>query len=373
MTKINIFLDGSGNIAGHVEDERTHIRRVFDFTCDSENKNRKEHNIRGVKIFETTCVKDGITSKSFYIEGISNKFHQAIGTGVYNRSKIALDFISKIYDPGDEITISAFSRGAASAVLLANYIKYVGIEGLQKNNNKAGFDLDKNKKDTLVDQTFDELFSNRSAYDKFYQEKKFTDYKSPVKSLFLIDTVFSTIEIGKTLFLIDTIFSAIEIGKTKKAWIFSAIGLAENVIHTVASDENRNSFFPVILIDNYVKSGKEAYEALRQKIAKSIYPYGKGTKIQTFVVKGSHSDIAGSNKGTNLGYPVLELLIKEMRNNGIPINEERADNALKKWRSLPIIINLESKSGSLKYLWRVMKLENRDLTGHARKAALKKL
>jgi len=58
---------------------------------------------------------------------VRNKCDQGLGAGATRRLKHAYRFIARHYEPGDQIVLFGFSRGAFLAQILAGFLQRVGL------------------------------------------------------------------------------------------------------------------------------------------------------------------------------------------------------------------------------------------------------
>lgn len=112
--KLLVFFDGTAN----QWDSRTNVRRLFEMIGGREDPRRM-------------C---------FYVEGVGDErrklMGQAFGKGLQRRITAAYAFLSQYYQPGDDIYVFGFSRGAHAARSLSGLIAHCGL--IETNSIKRG-------------------------------------------------------------------------------------------------------------------------------------------------------------------------------------------------------------------------------------------
>ncbi|MDQ2820813.1 MAG: DUF2235 domain-containing protein [Pseudomonadota bacterium] len=112
---------------------------------DGTGNNGWKDGVRQTNVFKLYQQVDKSTSRVRYIRGIGtdpqpltgmfpalwgwfqNKCDQGLGAGATIRLKHAYRFIARHYEPGDEIFLFGFSRGAFLAQILAGFLQRVGL------------------------------------------------------------------------------------------------------------------------------------------------------------------------------------------------------------------------------------------------------
>lgn len=198
MRRLVICLDGTWN----KRDDTTNIWRIFALTSDSDG---------------------AVTQIKYYDQGVGTRWYDkatggAFGTGMYCDVREAYSWLSEHYRPDDEVFIFGFSRGAATALSLANLVDSCGIVGA---TTTYSFE-DANRLYCLPGFSRDGLASQR-----FRKNSEDFGRPSPLRFLGLFDTVAS-------LFL-------------RRLWredmhILTLPNSAHRVAHAIALDENRSMF-----------------------------------------------------------------------------------------------------------------------------------
>ena len=124
------------------------MKRVICCLDGTWNNNRAGSTLTNVsKLHEVIAPADGtgVRQISHYIEGIVSAEGESlqfvkggIGVGVDDRIRTAYEALVKDYEPGDEIYLIGFSRGAFEARSLGGLITLFGVA-----KNGAGFSFDK--------------------------------------------------------------------------------------------------------------------------------------------------------------------------------------------------------------------------------------
>jgi uncharacterized protein (DUF2235 family) len=76
--------------------------------------------------------EQGVEQKKQYIRGVGTRWYDSFlggtfGAGVYANVQEAYTWLTEVYRPGDELSLFGFSRGAVTALSLANLIDRCGI------------------------------------------------------------------------------------------------------------------------------------------------------------------------------------------------------------------------------------------------------
>lgn len=175
---------------------------------------------------------NGVQQASYYLDGIASAAGQlaqflrgALGVGVSERIRQAYAFLMGEYEPGDEIYLFGFSRGAFEARSLAGFIELVGI-----GKRDAPFDVDKAwsvYREPKAKHSEAALEALRSA----------AHYPARIKCIGVWDTVGS---IGNPVFARGIAARRQEFHRTDWSPI------AEFGLHAVSIDETRGTFRPML-------------------------------------------------------------------------------------------------------------------------------
>ncbi|HTE00220.1 MAG TPA: DUF2235 domain-containing protein [Mucilaginibacter sp.] len=223
MKRIITCSDGTWNKPGDQCDGKyvqTNVQKLFEAICKSVTHD--DTIMPQIKYYDEGIGSEG-TPWSKMIDG-------ATGKGIDDNIKDIYKFIIWNYEPGDELFLFGFSRGAYTARSLAGLIRNCGI---LKNNDM-----------TLVEQAYQiyrdrdnpALNPNGAASQKFREENshpeeriKFVGVWDTVGSLGIPVHAFQWIDKNKYQFH-DTTLSS----------------LVENAFHALAVDEKRGNFKPTL-------------------------------------------------------------------------------------------------------------------------------
>ncbi|MEE3849725.1 DUF2235 domain-containing protein [Gordonia sp. LSe1-13] len=179
--------------------------------------------------------RNGVTQKPMYVAGVGTKPWQkirggALGWGLSKNLKKGYGELVDLYEPGDEIFLFGFSRGAYTARSLAGFIRNSGI-------------LKREYKDR-IDEAF-ELYRDRDgssapAQQRASEFRAAYSYETPIEFIGVWDTV------GSLGIPIDgwKLFDRIN-----KRWAFHDTQLSSTVkaaYHALAIDEKRRPFEPTL-------------------------------------------------------------------------------------------------------------------------------
>lgn len=123
MTRIAVFCDGTWNSSEI--DEPTSIYKLQSLLVSDPLKGQVCAYFEGVG---TDRRFDGITQQSGWLRRTLNKYGGgAFGWGLDGKVKQAYEFLCRAYQPGDEIYLFGFSRGAYTARSVAGMIRKCGL------------------------------------------------------------------------------------------------------------------------------------------------------------------------------------------------------------------------------------------------------
>ncbi|MEY5097743.1 MAG: hypothetical protein RJA36_462 [Pseudomonadota bacterium] len=290
MKTIIFCADGTWN-GVNVDDDQdgvpdlTNVRHFFDALAGDYRKDQ----IHLQNEQETQLIKDGKTVQvAKYLHGVGDSrnpitklFEGAVGAGVVQRIVRGYTFISRNYQPGDQIVLVGFSRGAYTARALGGLICSEGL-------------LRENEYDWEEEHGREEAYSAGSLVWRRYRERAAKNLSSRVKLAdalgnlpswlrYLSGEKITTNEIDKiaAIGVWDTV-GAMGIprldgqGRTVDAYRFADAVLNRKVqygLHAIAADEKRMLFTPCLW---------EPREGVRQVL-----------------FAGAHADVGG-------GYPKKE-------------------------------------------------------------------
>jgi len=272
------------------------MKRII--TCSDGTWNKLDEKVDGmptptnVSVFHDLIAnvdQQNIVQKYFYDPGVGTGdwFDKItgglIGAGINKNIKDAYKFIVEQYEPGDEIYLLGFSRGAYTARSVAGFIYNCGIL--------------KSPADKLIDEAFD-LYRRRDDKSQPWAQESINFRKNncyppgKIKFVGVWDTV-------GALGLPGKIFK--EINKEVLQCEFHDVqlsGMIENAFHAVAIDEHRVPFEATLW------SQTDSGIAAGQKIEQKWFP-------------GVHSDVGGSYKEHGLSDAPLVWMIEKAKALGL--------------------------------------------------------
>lgn len=170
--------------------------------------------------------EDGVRQIKHYLPGVGTRWYDSVlggafGAGVYANVKEAYTWLTEVYQPGDLVSLFGFSRGAITALSLANLIDRCGII----------------RPDSLT--TFDEVY-------RLYQLAGFTR-ESPASRRFRARSADHGRKVLHFLGLFDTVAGLYGSSLFKEHMhILSLPDSVSHVAHALAIDENRRPFRSVV-------------------------------------------------------------------------------------------------------------------------------
>lgn len=252
---IFVFLDGTGND----KSTKTNIWNLFKLIEKHKNHQTVTHYIEGV----------GSVNEPLEDDPILAVFGDALGRGMQDRILKGYDFIAANYNPGDEIFIFGFSRGAHQARALAGLLSYAGVPTnliRDDDERKMKFEHILNLLKEIRDEDFKDQWKNwKPNQDPLLAEAIKADNHifldmQPVEIKFLgiWDTVpgssFKNYDACKEhigfLKRYFHLLPGISKGERYKSDSYPPI---RQIAHAVSLDEKRSKFAPLYLCDALVK------------------------------------------------------------------------------------------------------------------------
>ncbi len=275
--------------------------------CDG-TWNEPDHNESG-KRCPTNVVKlaslipplgaDGVEQRTFYHNGIgsmSSRSKRIIdGATGYGISRILLacyTWLVRTYQPGDQIYLFGFSRGAYTARSLAGFIRNSGI--LRPEN------------ESVVNESFalyrsrDGSRSPRAEASRLFRQNYAWSDVTPVQCIGVWDTVGS-------LGVPNTIFQGILKHVFRVNREFHDTDLSSTVAfayHAIAIDERRKPFLPTLW------TLPPAQAAGGQTLEQSWFP-------------GCHGDVGGGNPTSDLAAITLDWMVDRARHAGLDVRDPK--------------------------------------------------
>ncbi len=274
MKRIITCSDGTWNKPSI--DEKTNVQKIFDYV----EKKDPVNNIYQVRYYDEGIGAQGGT--------LTRLFNGATGKGIDTNIKDIYKFICWNYEPGDEIYLFGFSRGAYTARSLAGLIRKCGI--IRHNN------LD------LIDAAY-KLYRDKTVNAKSENVVKFRREHSyevfSIKFIGVWDTVGS---LGLPLHFLQWY--------NKKKYTFYDTKLSniiEHAYHALAVDERRKTFVPTLWDKT---DDKEVAET--QVLEQRWFP-------------GVHSNICGGYTDSGLSDIALKWLFKKAEAAGLYLSNRIND------------------------------------------------
>jgi uncharacterized protein (DUF2235 family) len=236
---------------------------------------------------------NGTEQVSLYDEGAGTEWKDKIGGGLFgmgiNRNIIqAYQFIANHYDPGDEIWLFGFSRGAFTARSVAGFIRNSGL--LRKEY------LDTKSEDAFLFYKRRDDKSKPNSFEAIEFKRKYCYEHVRIKFVGVWDTVG---ESGIPLELFD------EINRNVLDCRFHDLELSSYVdfaYHALAIDEHRKPFIPALW--------------MQQQKAKD-----EGQIMEQMWFAGVHGDIGGGYKEHELSDCALLWMIEKAKSVGCEFKE----------------------------------------------------
>jgi uncharacterized protein (DUF2235 family) len=283
--KLAVFCDGTWNQASL---ERTNV----------------------VKLFEAALTEDAPVDQStprspqlaYYVRGVGTRHEEkyrggAFGYGISDNIRDAYSFIVANFEPGDQIFLFGFSRGAFTARSIAGFIRNLGVL----------------RRDQLhrVDYAF-EKYRDKSvewAPDGPQAVCFRKNYSHPDESIEFIGVWDTVGALGApygliTGWIVDKIFKCSFHGTKLSSWV-------QNAYHALAVDERRWPFRPTLweLSDAHRQRNEEALKA------------GKIPRYEQKWFPGVHADVGGGcGDSTGLSDLALEWMADRARHHGLNID-----------------------------------------------------
>ncbi len=285
--KIVICFDGTWN----VPDSCTNVRKMFwaadtreptsEASVRTEEPNHIEWRGPGGELQRDIRYYPGVGSEGGKLR---RGWEGAVGEGVVDRMRQAYRDLSKIYEPGDEICVFGFSRGAFTARCFANMITDFGVPTRFPDDHFV---------DGLTNKIFKAYRDVKHRNARKQSLGKYGIVRASVKILGVWDTVAS---LG---------LSAIHGGVDGRYGFLNpelTPGI-EHAVHAVAKDEHRREFAPVLFRPREVSTGNLTLE-------QAWFP-------------GAHSDLGGGY-ADNDPLPRLSLgwMMERADNWGLPLDPD---------------------------------------------------
>jgi uncharacterized protein (DUF2235 family) len=275
--KIILCADGTWNTphGPAAQPDDTNVRKLYELVLDNPSQ---------LKYYDSGVGTDGTPFEHF--------FGGSMGAGLFQKIKDGYEFLSYVWDPGDEIYIFGFSRGAYTARSLGGMIAYFGVPN-------------KNLDNQTVKRIFDAYRITDHTQRLAAKNSLNTDYGLADVSIRMVgvwDTVgalgvpghlFSDFDQEKYGFLDTTLSPCID-----------------NAFQAIAIDERRASFLPTLW------SNPDGT------------PRANDDKVQQVWFPGVHCDVGGSYAETQLSNITLRWMIDNAKSQGLLFDDSAVDSCL---------------------------------------------
>ncbi|MFM9963798.1 MAG: DUF2235 domain-containing protein [Planctomycetaceae bacterium] len=318
MKKIILFSDGTGNTGGGVNSNVWRLYEAIDV------------NIKD----QVTFYDDGVgTQENKYIRAVSS----GTGFGVRGNVKDLYSFLLQQYEPGDQIYLFGFSRGAFTARVLSNLLFYCGIA------NAKDADGDRKSPQQIAD------LSERAM--KAYEARAFCDPKKGKPAQFRQEYgwrnplnfqgepgwftlhfvgVWDTVEAyGLPVDEMTNALSSLgflklrfkEKGRLRENDLHP---LLINGFHAIATDDERHSFHPILWVENapFDPDSGEKLPGWEQVMAIGENP---NRNIHQVWFAGMHSNVGGGYPQDQMAYASLLWMLEKAKGCGLVFDPTLVD------------------------------------------------
>jgi len=219
-------------------------------------------------------------------------FGGAMGDGLFEKVQDGYGFLAYVWDPGDDIYIFGFSRGAYTARSLGGMIAYFGVPNRNLDNR-------------TVARIF-EAYRITDHAQKLAAKKELADYygleEVNVKMVGVWDTV-------GALGIPGHLFSAFD--QAKYGFLDTTLNqCVQKAYHAISIDERRAQFAPTLWTD---AAGN---------------PRSNDAEVQQVWFPGVHCDVGGSYLEQELSNVTLRWMIDNARANGLVFDEAQVKKCL---------------------------------------------
>jgi uncharacterized protein (DUF2235 family) len=258
--KIILCADGTWNTphGPAAQPEDTNVRKIYELVLDDPSQ---------LKYYDSGVGTDGTPFEHF--------FGGSMGAGLFQKIQDGYGFLSYVWDPGDEIYIFGFSRGAYTARSLGGMIASFGVP----NKN-------------LDNQTVKRIFDAYRITDR--------TQRLAAKNALNADYGLADVTIRGHLFG--------EFDQEKYGFLDTTLNpCIEKAFHAIAIDERRASFLPTLW------SNPDGT------------PRANDDKVQQVWFPGVHCDVGGSYAQTQLSNITLRWMIDNAKAQGLLFDDAAVD------------------------------------------------
>jgi uncharacterized protein (DUF2235 family) len=253
----------------------TNVRKIYESLSDDPSQ---------LKYYDSGVGTDGTPFEHF--------FGGSMGAGLFQKIQDGYEFLSYVWDPGDEICIFGFSRGAYTARSLAGMIALFGVPNKNLDNQtvKKIFDA---YRITDHAQRLAAKASLNAQYELADVKIRMVGVWDTVGALGIPGHLFSEFDQEKYGFLDTTLSPCIE-----------------NAFHAVSIDERRASFLPTLW------SNPDGT------------PRANDAQVQQVWFPGVHCDVGGSYAETQLSNITLRWMVDNAKTCGLNFDEVALEQCL---------------------------------------------
>ncbi len=253
-----------------------------------------------LRLFEATMPYDQQDNPQIvhYVEGVGTRKAERLrgggfGYGISDNIKNAYCFIVSNYEPGDEIFLFGFSRGAFTARSIAGLIRNVGI--LRRDKRHLVSEAFRRYKDRSPKWHPDSEYSNEFRKENTHQNET-------IRFLGVWDTVGALgAPFGMVLgWIVDKLFKC-------RFHDVNLSSIIESAYHALSIDERRWPFRPTLWKLNDKHLQKNAANGNHPAYEEKWFP-------------GVHSNVGGGYPNTGLSDCALEWMVDRARYHGLNVN-----------------------------------------------------
>lgn len=296
--------DTSGSQPNFAGAEQTQKRLVL-FLDGTWNSTESNTNVWRMRALCAAKGNDGKPQLVYYEIGVNNFLGGAFGQGLDENIRSAYEWLIENYNPGDEIYIFGFSRGAYTARSLAGL---VAMDGILQPGSPIGvtelFDRYRRTSEETI-WKLREIQDAGIASNFTEQEKWLLKYSQPAKITF--------VGVWDTVGSVGWEFGNIP-GISRSSFGYLHTGLRIHILnayHALAIDEHRRDFAPT-LWDFHFPKDKNAVIAHWRPLA--------SVEQRWFV--GAHANVGGGYPTDILAQAPLRWMMKKAESHGLTFRSE---------------------------------------------------
>ena len=261
------------------------------------------------------------TQQVFHLDGVGSKWGQklrggAFGYGLFEQVKQGYDKVVGAYQPGDEIFLFGFSRGAYSARSLAGFIARCGVLRRDKLDEVRAMQLPPDK--LLATEDDDKLMSPPTATDKAFVMYKLA--YDPARA--------ADIDAFKARYTHDTDISLVGVWDTVGSLGLPTKGFLEQIEERLLHLKDKRFGFLDTRLSDRVKA---AYHALaidefREPFLPTLWEGARvnrpGSNVEQVWFAGAHSNVGGGYANSGLSDIALGWMIERAKRHGLVFSRQ---------------------------------------------------